>query len=140
MRIDLIFNPIVKSKWRKVYLILLLLFTIYVLFLIRIDISTLKGIKEFIRIFIFNIYLKFFLPISFFIFSLKWCVDRYRFLSWEEVIRIVIYSLIFFITFIDIFFYLFVNTQLWLWNSIFYNRVDIIYKIINLTHINPTFG
>ena len=112
MRIDLIFNPIIKSKWRKVYLILLLLFTIYVLFLIRIDISTLKGIKEFIRIFIFNIYLKFFLPISFFIFSLKWCVNRYRFLNWEEVIRIVIYSLIFLITFIDIFFYLFVNTQL----------------------------
>ena len=112
MKVDLIFNPIVKSKWRKVYLILLFLFTTFVFFLIRKDNLSISEIWEIIKVFIFRIYPLGIFPITFFFFSLKWCWKRYTFLSWEEIMKIVIYSLIFLITFFDLFCYTFRNLQL----------------------------
>jgi hypothetical protein len=106
MKLDLIFNPILKSKWRKVYLISLLLLTSYILFLLR---------KEFTyytlgnMIIYFFSYILFLFPITFFFFTIKWCWKRYGFLSWEEVVKIILYSLIIFITFLDI--YEIVNIQ-----------------------------
>ena len=106
MKLDLIFNPILKSKWRKVYLIFLLLFTSYILFLLRKEFTfyTLGNLMLYI-----SIYTLFIFPIIFFFFTLKWCWKRYGILSWEEVVKIILYSLIIFITILDI--YEIVNIQ-----------------------------
>jgi hypothetical protein len=105
-------DGIVKSKWRKVYLILVIIFTIYTLYVTREKLTTISSIKEFCNIFIVHFYLLRILPISFLYFSLKWCWNRHRFLSWEEAVKIVIYSLIFLITFFDIYCNIFKNLQL----------------------------
>ena len=106
MKLELILNPILKSKWRKVYLIFLLLFTSYILFLLRKEFTfyTLGNLMLYI-----SIYTLFIFPIIFFFFTLKWCWKRYGFLSWEEVVKIILYSLIIFITILDI--YEIVNIQ-----------------------------
>ena len=106
MKLELILNPILKSKWRKVYLIFMLLFTSYILFLLRKEFTfyTLGNLMLYI-----SIYTLFIFPIIFFFFTLKWCWKRYGFLSWEEVVKIILYSLIIFITILDI--YEIVNIQ-----------------------------
>ena len=106
MKLELIFNPILKSKWRKVYLIFLLLFTSYILFLLRKEFTfyTLGNLMLYI-----STYTLFIFPIIFFFFTLKWCWKRYGFLSWGEVVKIILYSLIIFITILDI--YEIVNIQ-----------------------------
>ncbi len=106
MKLELILNPILKSKWRKVYLIFLLLFTSYILFLLRKEFTfyTLGNLMLYI-----SIYTLFIFPIIFFFFTLKWCWKRNGFLSWEEVVKIILYSLIIFITIMDI--YEIVNIQ-----------------------------
>jgi hypothetical protein len=106
MKLDLIFNPILKSKWRKVYLISLLLLSSYVLFLFRNKFTffTLGNLMLYILF-----YTLFIFPLIFFFFTLKWCWKRNGFLSWEEGVKIILYSLIIFITILDI--YEIVNIQ-----------------------------
>ncbi len=106
MKLDLIFNPILKSKWRKVYLIHLLLLSSYTLFLLR-DKFTFFTLGNLMLYILF--YTLFIFPISFFFFTLKWCWKRYGFLSLEEGVKIILYSLIIFITILDI--YEIVNIQ-----------------------------
>jgi hypothetical protein len=106
MKLELILNPILKSKWRKVYLIFLLLFTSYILFLLRKE-FTFYTLGNLILYILF--YTLFIFPIIFFFFTLNWCWKRYGFLSWEEVVKIILYSLIIFITILDI--YEIVNIQ-----------------------------
>ncbi len=106
MKLDLIFNPILKSKWRKIYLISLLLLTSYIIFLLRNEFTffTLGNLMFYILFYTFFIF-----PVIFFFFTLKWCWKRYGFLSWEEGVKIALYSLIIFITILDI--YEIVNIQ-----------------------------
>ena len=99
MKVDLIFKPIVKSKWRKVYLIILSLFSLCTLILCRKEFTD-HSLYMFITYFIL-FYLLIIFPISFFYFTIKWCWRRHGFLSWEEFTKIIIYALIFFITFLN---------------------------------------
>lgn len=106
MKLDLIFNPILKSKWRKIYLVSLLLLSSYVLFLLRNKFTffTLGNLMLYILF-----YMLFIFPLIFFFFTLKWCWKRNGFLSCEEGVKIILYSLIIFITILDI--YEIVNIQ-----------------------------
>jgi len=106
MKLDLIFNPILKSKWRKIYLVSLLLLSSYTLFLLRgkFTFITLGNLMLYILF-----YTLFIFPIIFFFFTLKWCWKRYGFLSLEEGVKIILYSLIIFITILNI--YVIVNIQ-----------------------------
>jgi len=106
MKLDLIFNPILKSKWRKIYLVSLLLLSSYVLFLLR-DKFTFFTLGNLMLYTLF--YTLFIFPIIFFFLTLKWCWKRNGFLSWEEGVKIILYSLIIFITILDI--YEIVNIQ-----------------------------
>ena len=106
MKLDLIFNPILKSKWRKIYLVFLLLLSSYTLFLLR-DKFTFFTLGNLMLYILF--YTLFIFPIIFFFFTLKWCWKRNGFLSWEEGVKIILYSLIIFITILDI--YEIVNIQ-----------------------------
>jgi hypothetical protein len=99
MNVDLIFKPIVKSKWRKIYLMLLFFFSTCTLFFLRKE-FTVHSLYMFITYFIL-FYLLIIFPISFFYFTIKWCWRRHGFLSWEEFIKIIIYALILFITFLN---------------------------------------
>ena len=87
MKLDLIFNPILKSKWGKVYLISLLLFTSYIIFLLRNKFTffTLGNLMLYILFYTFFIF-----PLIFFFFTLKWCWKRNGLLSWEEVVKIIL--------------------------------------------------
>lgn len=101
MKLDLIFNPIIKSKWRKTYLILLSLFTSCTLFIFRgeFNIHSLNMLGSYFILF----YLFLFFPITFLFFTFKWCWKRHGFLTWEEVFKIIIYALILFITYMNYF-------------------------------------
>lgn len=99
MQYDTIFNPILKSKWRKIYIIFLFFFSSCSLFFLRKD-FTVHSLYMFVTYFIL-FYLLIIFPISFFYFTIKWCWRRHGFLSWEEFIKIIIYALILFITFLN---------------------------------------
>lgn len=99
MQYDTIFNPILKSKWRKIYLIFLFFFSSYSLFFLRKE-FTVHSLYMFITYFIL-FYLLIIFPISFCYFTIKWCWRRHGFLSWEEFIKIIIYAFILFITFLN---------------------------------------
>ena len=106
MKLDLIFNPILKSKWRKIYLVFLLLLSSYTLFLLR-DKFTFFTLGNLMLYILF--YTLFIFPIIIFFFTLKWCWKRNGFLSWKEGVKIILYSLIIFITILDV--YEIVNIQ-----------------------------
>ena len=99
MKVDLIFKPLVQSKWRKMYLVLLLFFSSCSLFFLRKE-FTVHSLYMFITCFIL-FYLLIIFPISFFYFTIKWCWRRHGFLSWEEFIKIIIYAFFLFITFLN---------------------------------------
>ena len=99
MQYDRIFNPILKSKWRKIYFIFIFFFSSCSLFFLRKD-FTVHSLYMFVTYFILFYLLNIF-PLTFLFLTFKWCWKRHGFLTWEEFIKIIIYALILFITFLN---------------------------------------